>query len=309
VGLRGAPRLAERPQGEGVHLGQRPRLPARAGPDAARGHGSRRRARAGGLRPDLHAAADRRRGAARAGRTRLQRMGGRVPGRGARTSDPAGGPSFPHAGGRAAGARALRRARSPGRDRQQHRRPRPASLRRELGGLLGHGRGDRHPHPHAPRRRSAQPPDEARLVAHARGCRRRAHAARRDPRRPGLLGCAREAPEGQVRDGRGGSRMDPVRDRAARPRARQVRLEDPGLQDRHAAQRDLRTTGVRHLRGRGPGRRAHPAHRSRQRDVGLGLSARRQHVAALAQGPGRVAARPARPRGPAPSTAPRSWAR
>ena len=57
------------------------------------------------------------------------------------------------------------------------------------------------------------------------------------------------------------------------------------------AQRDLPEPGVHHLRGREARRRADPAHRRRQRDVGVGLPARRQHLAALAQGAGRVAAR------------------
>ena len=48
-----------------------------------------------------------------------------------------------------------------------------------------------------------------------------------------------------------------------------------------------------------PRRRADPAHRRRQRDVGVRLPARRQHLAALAQGAGRVAARQARSRGAA----------
>ena len=46
-----------------------------------------------------------------------------------------------------------------------------------------------------------------------------------------LLGHAREAAAREVRDGRGGPRLDPVRDRAARPRAAQVRREDRGPQD------------------------------------------------------------------------------
>ena len=74
--------------------------------------------------------------------------------------------------------------------------------------------------------RPAQPDDEARLLAHARRRRRGPDAARRDARGIDLLGHPREAPARQVRDGRGGPRLDPVRDRAARPRAAQVRLED-----------------------------------------------------------------------------------
>ena len=66
-----------------------------------------------------------------------------------------------------------------------------------------------------------------------------------------------------------------------------------------AAQRDLRAAGVYDLRGRETRRRADSTHRRRQCDVGLGLPARRQHVAALAQGIGRVAARAAWPRSPA----------
>ena len=66
-----------------------------------------------------------------------------------------------------------------------------------------------------------------------------------------------------------------------------------------AAQRDLRATGVHDVRGRKARRRADSTHRRQQCDVGLGLPARRQHVAALAQGAGRVAARPAWPRSPA----------
>ena len=62
---------------------------------------------------------------------------------------------------------------------------------------------------------------------HARRRRRGPDAARRDALGIDLLGHPREAPARQVRDGRGGPGLDPVRDRAARPRAAQVRLEDP----------------------------------------------------------------------------------
>src|SRR5262249_23471849 len=69
--------------------------------------------------------------------------------------------------------------------------------------------------------------------------------------------------------------------------------------DQDAAERAVRATGVRDVRGGAVRPRADPAARSRQLHVGVRLPAPRQHVAALAAGD-RARARQALPGGRAP---------
>ena len=188
--------------------------------DGVRAHGR--------LRPDLHPAPDQRRRAARAGRARLQRLGGRVPARGTRSPGAAARHPFVRSAGRRSGSSSAARSWAT-RVRSSAARWAAASRSSMTSGRISG----------TPRRRSAfrstrtssgglhsltmklgswRMPAAVAVVPMQLG---------RDARGIDLLGHPREAPARQVRDGRGGPRLDSVRDRAPRPRAAQVRLEDP----------------------------------------------------------------------------------